>query len=74
MGIHGQRHRAAAEEGLLSQNMRVGPLPQRLPRRVTNSRGPINSPADMNGLLIRTPENPVIVDYHDRSGVPTPSR
>ena len=42
---------AAAEEGLLSQNMRC----------VTNSKGPINSPADMNGLLIRTPENPVIM-------------
>ena len=30
-------------------------------RCVTNSKGPINSPADMNGLLIRTPENPVIM-------------
>ena len=52
---------AAAEEGLLSQNMRVLAHYCNGFRCVTNSKGPINSPADMNGLLIRTPENPVIM-------------
>ncbi len=52
---------AAAEEGLLAQNMRVLAHYCNGFRCVTNSKGPINSPADMNGLLIRTPENPVIM-------------
>ena len=52
---------AAAEEGLLSQNMRVLAHYCNGFRCVTNSKGPINTPADMNGLLIRTPENPVIM-------------
>jgi tripartite ATP-independent transporter DctP family solute receptor len=30
-------------------------------RCVTNSKGPVNSPADMKGMLIRTPENPMIM-------------
>ena len=30
-------------------------------RCVTNSIGPISSPEDMKGLLIRTPENPIIM-------------
>ena len=41
---------AAAEEGLLSQNMRVLAHYCNGFRCVTNSKGPINSPADMNGL------------------------
>jgi tripartite ATP-independent transporter DctP family solute receptor len=28
---------------------------------VTNSKGPVESPDDMKGMLIRTPENPVIM-------------
>lgn len=52
---------AAAEEGLLAQNMRVLAHYCNGFRCVTNSKGPINSPDDMKGLLIRTPENPVIM-------------
>ncbi len=52
---------AAAEEGLLSQNMRVLAHYCNGFRCVTNSKGPVNSPADMKGMLIRTPENPVIM-------------
>ena len=48
---------AAAADGLMSQNMRVLAHYCHGFRCVTNSKGPINSPADMNGLLIRTPEN-----------------
>lgn len=52
---------AAAEEGLLSQNMRVLAHYCNGFRCVTNSKGPVESPADMAGMLIRTPENPVIM-------------
>ena len=52
---------AAAEEGLLSQNMRVLAHYCNGFRCVTNSKGPIETPDDMKGLLIRTPENPVIM-------------
>ncbi|MGN0975746.1 MAG: TRAP transporter substrate-binding protein [Gemmiger sp.] len=52
---------AAAEEGLVAQNMRVLAHYCNGFRCVTNSKGPIESPADMQGLLIRTPENPVIM-------------
>ena len=52
---------AAAEEGLLAQNMRVLAHYCNGFRCVTNSKGPIDSPDDMKGLLIRTPENPVIM-------------
>lgn len=52
---------AAAEAELLKQNMRVLAHYDNGFRCVTNSKGPIESPADMKGLLIRTPENPVIM-------------
>ena len=64
---------AAAEEGLLSQNMRVLAHYCNGFRCVTNSKGPINSPADMNGLLIRTPREPRHHGYHDRSGRQPPA-
>ena len=50
-----------AEEGLLSQNMRVLAHYCNGFRCVTNSKGPVESPDDMKGMLIRTPENPVIM-------------
>ena len=52
---------AKAEEGLLSQNMRVLAHYCNGFRCVTNSKGAVESPADMKGMLIRTPENPVIM-------------
>ncbi len=52
---------AEAEEGLLSQNMRVLAHYCNGFRCVTNSKGAVNSPDDMKGMLIRTPENPVIM-------------
>ena len=64
---------AAAEEGLLSQNMRVLAHYCNGFRCVTNSKGPINSPADMNGLLYQAlqqktydaQENPIPVIYNN---------
>ena len=52
---------AEAEAGLIPQNMRVLAHYCNGFRCVTNSKGPVNSPADMKGMLIRTPENPVIM-------------
>ena len=52
---------AAAEAGLLAQNMRVLAHYDNGFRCVTNSKGPVETPADMAGMLIRTPENPVIM-------------
>lgn len=52
---------AAAEELLIAQNMRVLAHYCNGFRCVTNSKGPVESPADMSGMLIRTPENPVIM-------------
>jgi tripartite ATP-independent transporter DctP family solute receptor len=52
---------AEAEAGLIDQNMRVLAHYCNGFRCVTNSKGPIESPDDMKGLLIRTPENPVIM-------------
>jgi len=52
---------AAAEELLLAHNMRVLAHYCNGFRCVTNSNGPVESPADMAGMLIRTPENPVIM-------------
>ncbi len=52
---------AEAEELLLKNNMRVLAHYCNGFRCVTNSKNKINSPADMEGLLIRTPENPVIM-------------
>ncbi len=52
---------AAAEEPLVEQNMRVLAHYCNGFRCVTNSKKPIESPDDMKGLLIRTPENPVIM-------------
>ena len=52
---------AAAEEGLIAQNMRVLAHYDNGFRCVTNSKGPVEEPADMKGMLIRTPENPVIM-------------
>ncbi|MEM5781124.1 MAG: TRAP transporter substrate-binding protein, partial [Lawsonibacter sp.] len=52
---------AAAEEKLISQNMRVLAHYDNGFRCVTTGNKEINSPADMNALLIRTPENPVIM-------------
>lgn len=52
---------AAAEAPLVDQNMRVLAHYDNGFRCVTNSKKPIESPDDMKGLLIRTPENPVIM-------------
>ncbi len=52
---------AKAEESLVEQNMRVLAHYCNGFRCVTNSKGAIESPDDMKGLLIRTPENPVIM-------------
>lgn len=52
---------AEAEKLLLSNNMRVLAHYCNGFRCVTNSKKPVNSPEDMEGLLIRTPENPVIM-------------
>lgn len=52
---------AEAEELLLKNNMRVLAHYCNGFRCVTNSKKPVNSPEDMEGLLIRTPENPVIM-------------
>ncbi|WP_417769162.1 TRAP transporter substrate-binding protein [Stappia sp.] len=42
-------------------------------RHVTNSRGPINTPADLDGLKIRTMENPVHMEAFRAAGAsPTP--
>ncbi len=52
---------AEAEDLLIDQNMRVLAHYDNGFRCVTNSKGPIETPDDMKGLLIRTPENPVIM-------------
>ena len=52
---------ADAEKGLLDSNMRVLAHYCNGFRCVTNSEGPIDTPEDMQGLVIRTPENPVIM-------------
>ena len=52
---------AEAEALLLKNNMRVLAHYCNGFRCVTNSKHPVNSPEDMEGLLIRTPENPVIM-------------
>lgn len=52
---------AAAEAPLVEQNMRVLAHYDNGFRCVTNSKKPIETPEDMKGLLIRTPENPVIM-------------
>ena len=52
---------AAAEEQLLDLGIRVLTHYSNGFRCVTNSKGPVETPADMKGMLIRTPENPVIM-------------
>ena len=52
---------AEAESTLPDQNMRVLAHYDNGFRCVTNNKKPINSPDDMKGMLIRTPENPVIM-------------
>ena len=52
---------AAAEEGLLEQNMRVLAHYCNGFRCVTSSKEAVETPDDMIGMLIRTPENPVIM-------------
>ncbi len=52
---------AGVEEKLIDDNIRVLSHYCNGFRCVTNSNGPINSPEDMNGLLIRTPENPIFM-------------
>lgn len=52
---------AKAEEGLIAQNMRVLAHYCNGFRCVTNNKAPVETPDDMKGLLIRTPENPVIM-------------
>ena len=52
---------AEAEASLVDMNMRVLTHYCNGFRCVTNSKGPVNSPDDMKGMLIRTPENPVIM-------------
>lgn len=51
----------AAEDLLIEQNMRVLAHYDNGFRCVTNSKKEIAAPADMANLLIRTPENPVIM-------------
>lgn len=50
-----------AEDLLISQNMRVLAHYDNGFRCVTNSKKEINTPEDMANILIRTPENPVIM-------------
>ena len=52
---------AAAEAELLDLGIRVLTHYSNGFRCVTNSKGPVESPADMKGMLIRTPENQVIM-------------
>ncbi|MFV0504936.1 MAG: TRAP transporter substrate-binding protein [Lachnospirales bacterium] len=52
---------AKAEELLLNYNMRVLAHYDNGFRCVTTSNVPVETPEDMNNLLIRTPENPVIM-------------
>ncbi len=52
---------AEAEELLIKNNMRVLAHYCNGFRCVTNSVKPIESPEDMEGLVIRTPENPIIM-------------
>ena len=52
---------AEAEEPLLKKNIRVLAHYCNGFRCVTNSKKPIETPEDMKGLLIRTPENPIIM-------------
>ncbi|MCC8189751.1 MAG: TRAP transporter substrate-binding protein [Planctomycetes bacterium] len=49
------------EQLLIDHNMRVLSRYCNGFRCVTTSKGVVDTPADMNGLLIRTPENPVIM-------------
>ena len=53
---------AEAEKKLVDKNMRVLAHYCNGFRCVTNSKRPIKSPDDMKNLLIRTPQNPVIMD------------
>jgi tripartite ATP-independent transporter DctP family solute receptor len=46
-----------AGEGLVAQNLRLVAMFENGFRNITNSVRPINSPADVAGLSIRTPEN-----------------
>ena len=52
---------AEAESSLVKNNMRVLAHYCNGFRCVTNSKKSIESPDDMNGLIIRTPENPIIM-------------
>ncbi|MCR5626928.1 MAG: TRAP transporter substrate-binding protein [Lachnospiraceae bacterium] len=52
---------AKAEELLVKNNMRVLAHYCNGFRCVTNSKHPIETPEDMKGLVIRTPENPMIM-------------
>ena len=52
---------AEVEELLIKDNMRVLAHYCSGFRCVTNSKGPIETPEDMQGLVIRTPQNPVIM-------------
>jgi len=52
---------AAAEAELLDVGIRVLAHYDNGFRCVTNSKGPVNTPDDMKGMLIRTPENQVIM-------------
>ena len=53
---------AKAEAALLeTANIRVLAHYDNGFRCVTNSKGPVETPADMQGMLIRTPENPAIM-------------
>lgn len=52
---------AEAESLLIDDNMRVLAHYDNGFRCVTTSKKPVNSPEDMNGLIIRTPQNPVIM-------------
>ncbi len=52
---------AAIEENMIQYNMRILGHYDNGFRCVTTSTDPVESPDDMQGMLIRTPENPVIM-------------
>ncbi|MBR5116832.1 MAG: TRAP transporter substrate-binding protein, partial [Lachnospiraceae bacterium] len=52
---------ARAEEGLAKHNIRVLAHYCNGFRCVTNSRGPVETPDDMKGMVIRTPQNMIIM-------------
>ena len=64
---------AKVSEGLLKQGMRVLAYWENGFRCLTNSVKPVNSPEDVKGMKIRTPENPIILATMESLGAsPSP--